>query len=767
MAAPAPPVPPTLLPAALCFAHVTRYNELDDLSALVEAFNVATHLEAWAKVRDGLTDWFGGACETADDFSAFWARVGGARKGELSTLLGIVDDKPTAVERALVRGVITRADCGAQAVLASDAVRGLEPDQVLEWMTGVLTTAAVPATDAVRDAVADVTRSQAFQRTFTRRGALFAYAYKDAGAFCTELRGAFFVDLLETFPGLVAVLGSLDLHRLFPGTVGRLSRRSRGADGTPAEKTSDVRARLLDALGPLPKLMEDAGMLGTPFAKRSNELDIRDLPADYHKCVLAPVGLDGFPVLALRACERAMGHLRNEDWTDVAGGKSRAALVQLAGDLKHPDPVTIPVRAGKKDARPERFIEVKVVKFLNDVHTVMDGDDVSVASVTAADESSRALFSSGSGGKSWALRPFLVHNSKTETVEADFVRSRRVAVITGSDVWWPTVVGETKSIDWSIAGALPQYHSYAVAVLRALLLACGEGAVHLGRVVAGGCVQYFVTWFDTATRVFHTRAVCSPILLAGWRTPEQFRAVAHEALCWEEASAWLARQQEPGLARFPFLMRAAGESDDDDTYRDDFNSPDGGVPLWMSLNAWIAFPATVLGVLAPHALTVVRTLKTSYRTVVLLCVERGTGEEVIAKVYANKPLACLRALAVATATTPDAVMHVLREFPTSVGYVVVYGKVAPPPAVSLLPQPQCAAIANQLRDLLAALHTRDVFHGDVHLDNLSWDSKAQRLCLIDFDTAQVLPPGNAQRWEWSHRDDEGLKEVQSALRIVC
>jgi len=745
------------LPSELCARHVNRYHDLDDIAARASLFTAADQQDGdWDGLSAGLSRWFDGTCGTSADFEAFRDNVQAGEIASVVTLLGI-EEAPTAMEVSLAQAVMSRAKHGTDHVLVDGAVRGLDAPETLEWITGVLRTAAASFDETVQQTVAEVVATEQFQRTFQRRGALLVYTYPKHADFCTALISTFFKAQVRTVKQLSTALKELDLQKRFTGNGGPSSRKRAGTAEHPGarEPAEDARMRIAAAsYGPLTAAMTNSGMLGARFTVAANRLTFGTLPASHH-CHL-PFVTNAFTGLAKDACDRATLH--------IAGGWATTAesdrAVAFCAAFRHPDMKDIPARTGTNDSAPEKFIEEHVVAQLNSIH---HADNVQIASLMT-DDVSRTLFSTGAGGVSWSLREYFMHNSDTDTSLPDFIRWRRVVTATGAAKYWPTVIGETKSIDVSIAGALPQFHAYAVAVLRALQLVWGEGAVHLGRVVAGGYVQYFVTLFDIDARAYHTRPACEPVLLAGWESPEQFQLVARTVFCWEEASVWLAREQESALAQFTFLMKAAGEEDADDDDGDDGTSPDGGPPVWLSCKQWVEFPESINRVLSAHALNVVRVLKCSWRTVVILC-RLATGMEVVAKLYENRPAAALRALAVAATATSD-VLRVQDEFATSLGYVVVCDKVPPVPDVVSLSREQRVALSVQLRTLVAKLHACDVFHGDLHVDNLSWDTEVRCLRLIDFDTARVLHAGDAGRLEWSWRDDEGVQHIQTSLGVA-
>ena len=748
---------PQLAPEDLCRRHTIVYNELDDIAALTAAFDPALSPPAdWNRLRDGLRRFFGGDCGDSSAFPTFRVRIQATAKEVVSVLLGI-DGEPTEVEGNMAAAVFLRNNKGKDPVLVEGAVRGLEPEDVLQWITDGLREAAAPFSVDVQSKVEDVFTNSQFQRAFTRHGALLAYTYGTANDFIQALLRGFFASCSVD---VARAVQQLNLGKLFPGFGGGSSCQGDAA-------RSRLRAR---CFGPLEEAMRGAGMLGEELTAAPSRLTFSHLPAATHRCHLtAPAAMVGLPNLVMRAIGRATAHMAMAPcgWLYDIPQPTRAQLDVAVNGLRYPELRDVPLRSVSGDSGPEKYIEQHVAAYLNNLHAC--DDDVTVASLNtpASAGHARALFSSGDS--IWVLRSLFVHTAHgSGTFIPDFIRWRKVVTAAGSVKKWPTAISETKSIDVSIAGALPQYHVSAVAVLRSLLLVHGEGAAHLGRILAGGCLQYFATYFDVDTRLFHTMPVRKVILLAGLETPDAVRAAAREAVAWEEACAWVARQQEKRLGYFGFLMKAAGEIDGEDG-NDGDDSPNGDMPSWLSCRQWMEFPELVraaLGSCKPAALDVLRVVKSSFRTVVLLCREQGDGTEVFAKLYERKPAACLAALALAEAAAPGDVLHVLRDFPTSLGHIVVYSKVAPPPDIASLSGEDKAALAAQLEGLLATLHARDVFHGDVYEDNLSWDTSAHRLRLIDFDTARLLGARDRERAEWAFRDDDGLKHVRRALGIM-
>jgi hypothetical protein len=90
-------------------------------------------------------------------------------------------------------------------------------------------------------------------------------------------------------------------------------------------------------------------------------------------------------------------------------------------------------------------------------------------------------------------------------------------------------------------------------LLRPLQLVFGlTTAVHLGRIVAGGCVQYFATYFRE--RKYCTQPISDEFSLRGLSTDEEL-TVQHNICCFEEACihhAWVMEQELPKFAFIAF-----------------------------------------------------------------------------------------------------------------------------------------------------------------------------------------------------------------------
>jgi hypothetical protein len=86
-----------------------------------------------------------------------------------------------------------------------------------------------------------------------------------------------------------------------------------------------------------------------------------------------------------------------------------------------------------------------------------------------------------------------------------------------------------------------------------------------------------------------------------------------------------------------------------------------------------------------------------------------------------------------------------------------------------LPPPPCAAenvgacVLPALRKLLDFWGGLDMFHGDLHIRNVSYDPDTHKVALLDFDSVRVLPVGHPDRDEWIRRSARGLQYVVDAF----
>jgi hypothetical protein len=128
------------------------------------------------------------------------------------------------------------------------------------------------------------------------------------------------------------------------------------------------------------------------------------------------------------------------------------------------------------------------------------------------------------------------------------------------------------------------------------------------------------------------------------------------------------------------------------------------------------------------------------------------------------PERCLRALhGLATAgalppgTTAAAVFDVL---PSSLGYLLAMQLMPPPPP----PTPAVADIVlPAVKSLVDTMAQHHMYHGDLHVDNVSYDPVTHAVALIDFDTARVLHPDDPDLPTWKQRDAKGWGYLQGAF----
>jgi hypothetical protein len=144
-----------------------------------------------------------------------------------------------------------------------------------------------------------------------------------------------------------------------------------------------------------------------------------------------------------------------------------------------------------------------------------------------------------------------------------------------------------------------------------------------------------------------------------------------------------------------------------------------------------------------------------------------SGDAVVTKLYPGRPVEperCLRALhglasagALPAGTTAAAVFDVL---PSSLGYLLVMQLMPPPP-------PRTPAVASivlpAVKALVDTMAQHHMYHGDLHVDNVSYDPVAHTVALIDFDTARVLQPDDPDLPTWKQRDVKGLGFLQDAF----
>jgi hypothetical protein len=220
----------------------------------------------------------------------------------------------------------------------------------------------------------------------------------------------------------------------------------------------------------------------------------------------------------------------------------------------------------------------------------------------------------------------------TSAVMPNFVRSLIIRLPTGESWTWPTMVGETKRPFEGIAQTLPQYHVNACAVLRPLQLVFGlTTAVHLGRIAASGCVQYFATYFRDGK--YCTQPISDEFSLLGLSTDEE-RAVQHKICCFEEACihhAWVMEQHLPKYAFIAFRGAVHPEFPREE-YLDDFAlaltsgsslplSPRECAPMpswWCSQQGYVSLQRALEG----RHYFIQRILKVSAYSVVAMCTSR-------------------------------------------------------------------------------------------------------------------------------------------------
>ena len=339
------------------------------------------------------------------------------------------------------------------------------------------------------------------------------------------------------------------------------------------------------------------------------------------------------------------------------------------------------------------------------------------------------------------------------------------------------MVGETRSCDTTVYSTIPQYHAHAAAVVRGLALAVAAPA-HIGRVVAGGCVQYFGTFYSPGSG-FTTAPLCDEIRLLGLACGDR-RATLHLLARWEEASAWLAEQMERRLARVVFAAAAEPcavlTGDDDSCLSSDAamareatvvtTTAASGCPGW-----WVnpCESGVLLWELERSAYRFERTVKVSVTSTVMLARCRSSGVEVVLKLYENRPaqlmdtLNWLHSPAIKKRWVDVGdVVEVLDEFVTTIGHVVVFTKLGN--RVPIRQSATSAVVATRLRELLASLHELGIVHGDVHAGNVAWNSTTCRVGLFDFDeccTSSGLPQA-----EWLQRQQLEMNSIASRCKFI-
>jgi hypothetical protein len=108
-------------------------------------------------------------------------------------------------------------------------------------------------------------------------------------------------------------------------------------------------------------------------------------------------------------------------------------------------------------------------------------------------------------------------------------------------------------------------------------------------------------------------------------------------------------------------------------------------------------------------------------------------------------------------TSSPALVEVL---PCSLGFLVIMERLPPPPCAA---ENVGACVLPALRKLLDFWGGLDMFHGDLHIRNVSYDPDTHKVALLDFDSVRVLPVGHPDRDEWIRRSARGLQYVVDAF----
>lgn len=669
--------------------------------------------------------------------------------------------------------------------------------------------------------VDELVSSPAFRTMFRRPGVPIVWKYFAAqpGLVGRHVMTALFaaVSKADVAPRMAAV-------EAFVVALGILAPPRSGVSATAAAH-ADLKAHMVAA-----------GMLTDPQGVAASATTFTHLKVEHHDVCRVfleePVDTSEFPADGKAAVARALSSIAS----GAAHGGSLvtvaptfpadkpccvdATVIDLAlGEstplLRYP-PIRGPFKPadGSEALTAEAYVDVEFVQHLNKLH---EGPDVSILQqggnattsqyTTAAaagaggagtgagagagagahaDEAPSQVFlnrlrdsaeRAPKGGMSWALKSSFYGG--VGAMMPDFVRYfwfrtplqlHAAAVL--EHVFWPTVVGETKPLDTSIVGAVPQYHRYACAILRPLQLVYGlEVVATMGRVVAGGTVQYFLTYFKD--RKYCTRPVSPPYVVVGEGVPA---STYHAIACFEEATVWLAKRNERDLNKFAFLAMRAGA---DPSEPPGEGPPDAQGPLWASSTPTADQPhwwptgsaVPLIGVMVKELVAQGydprQILKISTQSVVLRCARVISGDQVVVKLYPGRPVEperCLRALhglasagALPPGTAAAAVFDVL---PSSLGYLLVMQLMPPPPP--LLP-----AVANivlpAVKALVDTMAQHHMYHGDLHVGNVSYDPVTHTVALIDFDTTRVLQADDPDLATWKQRDVEGWGYLQEAF----
>ena len=340
-----------------------------------------------------------------------------------------------------------------------------------------------------------------------------------------------------------------------------------------------------------------------------------------------------------------------------------------------------------------------------------------------------------------------------------------------------------------ILGALPQFHYFQCALLRPLLLVYGpEAAAVMGRIVAGGQLQYFVT--ALRSQKFTTWSVSPVFQLVGEVDTELATNLRRAVIWYEEATVWLARENERELPRFIFLaMRAKtkpktlhkGGHDDDDVFDQWLEAQSlsklEDVPSWWAPGSRMHSLWRLGTELQRAGYTFHEVLKASTRSMVLRCTRISDGVNCVAKVFRDvptEPLRCLHAVEELHARhglpAGTLVMRVLEEVPTRLGHVLMLSALPPVCTSARLGASVGAAVVSRVAALLRALHDSGVYHGDVHAGNVSYDAASGSVGFVDFDSARLVCPTDRDVCsELRERDLKGLGllAVHLGVRSSC
>jgi hypothetical protein len=83
------------------------------------------------------------------------------------------------------------------------------------------------------------------------------------------------------------------------------------------------------------------------------------------------------------------------------------------------------------------------------------------------------------------------------------------------------------------------------------------------------------------------------------------------------------------------------------------------------------------------------------------------------------------------------------------------------------PPPLTSAVADivlpAVKALVCTMAQRHLYHGDLHVDNVSYDPVTHTVALIDFDTARMLQADHLDLPTWRHRNAKGWGYLQQAF----